>query len=188
MIPWMWTFCSCIPVVCRTGFCSSGVGCYPSQTLLYCLAWNNKYKWTKEIIGVRAHEMVWFQTKCWATVWDVYLYSNTDSSWRGQTTFSSIASNQSCPAGETYIRFMLKQLHVYMNLWIVKHTIETCFFVEPSSDDHRAVGISPGRLTSFPKSLHPSITFLLAKDDNNTYACTHRLLISCPCAHKDRTC
>lgn len=41
------------------------------------------------------------------------------------------------------------------------------FFVEPSSDDHRTVGVSLCSLTSFPKCLHLSITFRFDREVGN---------------------
>lgn len=54
---------------------------------------------------------------------------------------------------------------------------ENYFFVEPSSDDHRTVGVSFGSMTSFPKCLHLSIAFLLQRG-NWTSACNNEITIS----------
>lgn len=111
----------------------------------------------------------------------VYLCSKTGSSWRGQTTASSIASNRSCPAGGGgFRRFHFTQ--AYASLHVIKENsscamFENYFFVEPSSDDHRTVRVSFGSMTSFPKRLHLSIAFLLHRG-NCTSACNNGVTIS----------
>lgn len=56
----------------------------------------------------RAHERVLFRQSVGLQA--VHLYSKKDSSWRGQTTFSSKASNQSYPAEGRLIRCLLNSV------------------------------------------------------------------------------
>lgn len=69
MIPWRWTFCSCILAVCRTGFCSSGVGCCPAQILLCCLVGDRKEvnKGRDALLYNQSTSKGFIQTKSWAT-------------------------------------------------------------------------------------------------------------------------
>lgn len=96
----------------------------------------------------------------------VYLCSKTDSSWRGQTTSVSTVLNQSYPAGgESNKRNVFHQCRQTHSCGILNSQSRPClltnFFVEPSSDHHGTIGVPFGSLTSFPKCLHFSTTFLL---------------------------
>lgn len=108
----------------------------------------------------------------------VYLYSKTDSSWRGRTTFSSIASNQRCPArGVGGVKDGSLSNELNHTLSLCKNKVRKCLqedlFVEPPPDDHGTVGVSSGGVASFPKCLHLAVA-LLSKQRNHTLIAKNR--------------
>lgn len=128
----------------------------------------------KRSIVVESEHMKGFHSRQSVRLQAVYLYSKTGSSWRGRTTFSSTASDQSCPAeGDSLGAVAL--LHAMMMLYIVKQII-TFLLSHPL--------MTTGQLGSLLADWHlfPNVcTFpLLSWRGRNTFVCINSFTVSQP--------
>lgn len=169
LVPWRWTSCSCILVVCRTGFCSSGEGCCRAQILLCCLV-EDRNKGTKRrnaLLHIHiksvlsSNQSAGLQTVHITFVVKQAVVGEDKPSSLPQFQSRAILHNDDLLRADLCLTWWHTCAVMQLSFRIRSVNVQYYFFVQPSSNDHRTVGVSLGSLTSFTKCLYLSIMLLL---------------------------